>query len=184
MVCQIASVESDSLRLHGLWPTSLFCPWDSTGKNTGVGCHFLQGIFRTQGLNPHLLSLLHWQVGSLPLASPGKPSVNGTWTNRVLVPTEANGKTEYSTQERIYFGNSCSQRSGILMMFLVCPKLSSWQSVQFVPFQGTSGLPRSCLSSLVQAQLVFRSSLMGHLHFSLYKVTGKFHCSCPQHLSP
>ena len=34
------------------------------GKNTGVGCHFLlQGeIFPTQGLNSHLLCLLHWQV--------------------------------------------------------------------------------------------------------------------------
>ena len=28
-------------------------PWDSPGKNTGVGCHvILQGIFPTQGLNP------------------------------------------------------------------------------------------------------------------------------------
>ena len=29
-------------------------------------------IFQTQGSNPHLLCLLHWQAGSLPLA-PGKP---------------------------------------------------------------------------------------------------------------
>jgi len=37
-------------------------------KNIGVGCHaFLQGIFLIQGSNPHLLLLLHWQVGSLPL---------------------------------------------------------------------------------------------------------------------
>ena len=36
-------------------------PWDSPGKITGVGCHFvLQGIFPTQGLNPRLLYLLHW----------------------------------------------------------------------------------------------------------------------------
>ena len=43
-------------------------------KNTGVGCHtLLQGIFLTQGLNPCLLCLLHWQVGCLPLAPPGKP---------------------------------------------------------------------------------------------------------------
>ena len=35
------SVVSDSLRPHGLWPTRLLCPWDSPGKNTGVGCHFL-----------------------------------------------------------------------------------------------------------------------------------------------
>ena len=37
--------------------------WNSPGKNTGADCQFLlQGIFRTQGLNPHLLHLLHWQV--------------------------------------------------------------------------------------------------------------------------
>ena len=48
----------------------------SPGKNTGVGCHaLLQGIFSTQGSNPHLLHLLHWQVGSLPPAPPGKPPV-------------------------------------------------------------------------------------------------------------
>ena len=23
-----------------LWPARLLCPWDSPGKNTGVGCHF------------------------------------------------------------------------------------------------------------------------------------------------
>ena len=45
---------------------------DSPGKHTGLGCHaLLQGIFPTQGLNPCLLVLLHWQLGSLPLAPPG-----------------------------------------------------------------------------------------------------------------
>ena len=35
--------------------TSLPCPWDSPGKNTGVGCHFLlQRIFPTQASNPAL----------------------------------------------------------------------------------------------------------------------------------
>ena len=47
---------------------------DSPDKNTGVGCHaFLQGIFPTQESNLSLLCLLGWQVGSLPLAPPGKP---------------------------------------------------------------------------------------------------------------
>ena len=35
------SVMSDSLRPHRQQPTRLPCPWDSPGKNTGVGCHFL-----------------------------------------------------------------------------------------------------------------------------------------------
>ena len=45
------------LQLHGLQPIRLLCPWDSPGKNTGVGCHFLlQGIFPNQDSN---LGLLH-----------------------------------------------------------------------------------------------------------------------------
>ena len=32
---------SDSVRSHRQQPTRLPCPWDSPGKNTGVGCHFL-----------------------------------------------------------------------------------------------------------------------------------------------
>ena len=32
---------SNSVRPHGLQPTRLLRPWDSPGKNTGVGCHFL-----------------------------------------------------------------------------------------------------------------------------------------------
>ena len=36
---------SDSMRPHRRQPTRLPCPWDSPGKNTGVGCHFLlQGM--------------------------------------------------------------------------------------------------------------------------------------------
>ena len=33
----------------------------------------LQGIFLIQGLNPHLVRLLHWQAGYLPQIPPGKP---------------------------------------------------------------------------------------------------------------
>ena len=57
------SVASNSLWTHGLLPTRLLCPWDSPGKNTGVGCHFLlQGIFPTQGLDlglPHHRQILY-----------------------------------------------------------------------------------------------------------------------------
>ena len=54
---------------HGLEPARLLCRWDSPGKNIGVGGHaLLQGIFPTQGLNLHLLCLLHWRLALL-----GKP---------------------------------------------------------------------------------------------------------------
>ena len=40
-----------------------------------MGCQaLLQVIFPTQGLNPHLLYPLPWQVSSLPLEPPGSPS--------------------------------------------------------------------------------------------------------------
>ena len=52
----------------GWQPTRLLSPWDSPGKNTGVGCRsLLQGIFPSQELN---LCLLRWQAGSLPRGPP------------------------------------------------------------------------------------------------------------------
>ena len=61
-----------ALRPPGLQPTRLLCPWGFSGKNTGMGCHaLLQGIFQSQGSNPHLLCLLHWQVNSSPLSHLG-----------------------------------------------------------------------------------------------------------------
>ena len=43
----------------------MVCPWDSPGKNTGVGYHFLlQGLFPTQGA---------LAGGFFPTEPPGKP---------------------------------------------------------------------------------------------------------------
>ena len=56
--CSVASVIYDSLQPFGLQPTRLLSPWDSPGKNTGVGCHtLLQETFPTQELNWGLLSI-------------------------------------------------------------------------------------------------------------------------------
>ena len=65
---------SNSLSPYGLQPTRLLCPWDTPGKNTGVGCHFLlQGVFPAQRSN-HISYvscigrqvLYHWcHLGSL-----------------------------------------------------------------------------------------------------------------------
>ena len=39
---------SDSVRPHRRDPTRPRCPWDSPGKNTGVGCHFLLQCMRVK----------------------------------------------------------------------------------------------------------------------------------------
>ena len=72
--CAVLSCFSRVQLLATLWTVAHQAPLSMgfSGKNTGVGCHFLlRGIFSTQGLNPRLLCLLHWQTGSLPLVSPG-----------------------------------------------------------------------------------------------------------------
>ena len=57
ILCVLSSLlVSYSLRSYGLQSARLLCPWDSPDRNTRVGSHFLlQGIFPTQGSNPHLL---------------------------------------------------------------------------------------------------------------------------------
>ena len=65
----IQLVVSDSVQSCGLQPSRLLCPWDSLGKNTGVGCcALLQGIFL--GIEPMSHIYLHWQVGSLLILPP------------------------------------------------------------------------------------------------------------------
>ena len=55
-------------------PSRLHCPWDFSGKNIGAGCHFLfKVIFLTQGSNPHLLHLLHWEADYFTTEPPEKP---------------------------------------------------------------------------------------------------------------
>ena len=80
------SVVLDSSRPHELLPTGLLCPWNSPGKNTGMGYQsLLQGIFPTRGSNPSFLCcrqtldcLTHLQSPSICPAcswcrSPGQP---------------------------------------------------------------------------------------------------------------
>ena len=58
-----------------LWTVDpgLLCPWDSPDKNIEVGCHFLfQGGSSQPSDHTRVSCFLQRQVGSLPLAPPGK----------------------------------------------------------------------------------------------------------------
>ena len=75
-------------------------PWDSPGKNSGVGCCFLlEGIFLTQVLNPRLLGLLHWQVGSLPLALINSKTLCDI--PKQLAPDQTRSKKQTKTKDKI-----------------------------------------------------------------------------------
>ena len=63
LVTQLCLTLCDSM---GCNPPRLLYLWNSSGKNTGVGCHvLLQEVFLTQGSN---LYLPHWHAVSLPLS--------------------------------------------------------------------------------------------------------------------
>ena len=82
-LCAVCSVVFNSLRPYGLQPTRLFCPQDSSGKNTGVGCHaLLQGIFPTQGLNE---GLSHCRQILYCLSHQGSPRILEWVTNLFLL---------------------------------------------------------------------------------------------------
>ena len=81
--CQVASVVSDSVRPHRWQPTRLPHPWDSPGKNTGVGCHFLLQCMNMKSEREvaHLgLTLSDPMDCSLPGSS-----IHGIFQARVLV---------------------------------------------------------------------------------------------------
>ena len=67
------------VQFFGCSPPGSSVHGDSPGKNPGVGClALLQGIFPTQESNLHLLHILHWQAGSLPLSHLGSPRRKGS----------------------------------------------------------------------------------------------------------
>ena len=73
---------SDSVRPHRQQLTRLLRPWDSPGKNTGVGCHFLLQCIKVKSESEVTQSCL---TLSNPMdCSPPGPSVHGIFQARVL----------------------------------------------------------------------------------------------------
>ena len=97
----------DSWKSHGLSPMRLLCPWNSPGKNTGVGCHaLLQGILSTERSNPHLLCLLHCQVGPFLLTQAWEAQIILYICNTELIVNVHKllwALTGYSWQETYFF---------------------------------------------------------------------------------
>ena len=80
--CQVASVVSDSVQPHGLQPTRLLCPWDSPGKHTGVGCHFLLQCMKVES-EREVTQLCPTLSDPMDYSLPGS-SIHGIFQARVL----------------------------------------------------------------------------------------------------
>ena len=73
---------SDSVRPHRWQPTRLSHPWDSSGKNTGVGCHFLLQCMKVKSENEVAQSCTTLS-DPMDCSLPGS-SVHGIFQARVL----------------------------------------------------------------------------------------------------
>ena len=80
--CYVTSVVSNSVRPHRQQPTRLPCPWDSPGKNTGVGCHFLLQCIKVKSESEVAQSCLTLR-DPMDCSPPGS-SMHGIFQARVL----------------------------------------------------------------------------------------------------
>ena len=73
---------SDSVWPHGQQPTRLPCPWDSPGKNTGVGCHFLLQCMKVKS-DSEVTQLCPTLSDPMDCSLPGS-SIHGIFQARLL----------------------------------------------------------------------------------------------------
>jgi len=86
---------SNSVQPHKWKPTRLPCPWDSPGKNAGVGCHFLLQCMKVKSESEVAQSCL---TLSDPMdCSPPGSSVHGIFQARVLEWGAIAFKPDYMT---------------------------------------------------------------------------------------
>ena len=118
------------LQPHWLSVSRLLCPWDSPDKNMGVvSLALLQLMFPTQGLNPCFLCFLHWQVGSLPLATPVVVVQSLSCVPLFVVPWTAARQASLSiansefTQTRVHWVRDAIQPSHPLLSPLLLPSI-------------------------------------------------------------
>ena len=71
-----------TLRPRGLQPTRLLHPWDSPGKNTGVGCHFLPQCMKVES-ESEVVQLCLTLSDPMDYSPPGS-SVRGIFQATVL----------------------------------------------------------------------------------------------------
>src|SRR5574340_939040 len=94
---------SDSVRTHRWQPTRLPRPWDSPGKNTGVGCHFLLRYMKMKS-ESEVARLCPTPSDPMDCSLPGS-SIHGICQARVLewVAIAFSILTAYSVPNVKYF---------------------------------------------------------------------------------
>ena len=101
---------SNSVRPHRRQPTRLQCPWDSPGKNTGVGCHFLLQCVKVKSESEVAQSCPTLR-DPMDHSLPGS-SIHGILQARVLewgaIAFSNDQPRQHIKKQRHYFANKCS----------------------------------------------------------------------------
>ena len=118
---------SDSVRPHRQQPTRLLCPWNSPGKNTGVGWHFLLQCMKVKS-ESEVTQSCPTLSDRMDCSLPGS-SVSGTLQARIL---------EWVS---VSFSNACMHAKSLQS----CPTLCK-------PIDGS--LPGSSVPGILQAKIL------------------------------
>ena len=127
---------SDSVRPHRRQPTRLPCPWDSPGKNTGVGRHFLLQCMKVKSESEVTQSCLTLRD---PMdCSPSGSSIHGIFQARVL-EWGAVAFSEGATRTVLLIWKAAPH------VCTMCPDVASF-SIRFVP---DGSITMGCISGLL-----------------------------------
>ena len=110
---------SNSVRPHRWQPTRLPRPWDSPGKNTGVGCHFLLQCMKVKSESEVIQSCLTLH-DPMDCSLPGS-SVHGIFQERVLELVAI----AFSMLSPLYFNRTLLHRSSEGSSLISGPQLNS-----------------------------------------------------------
>ena len=128
---------SNSVRPHRRPPTRLLCPWDSPGKNTGVGCHFLLQCMKVKSESEVAQSCL-------TLSNPMDCSLPGSSCHRIFQARVLEWDAiAFSMKISLVFHNllvasiplHCSLRKNFLSFLVILWNSTfTWVNLSFSPF--------------------------------------------------
>ena len=138
LLCPIAAAAKSlqscpTLRPQGRQPTRLPYPWDSPGKNTGVGCHFLLQCMKVKSESEDAQSCL-------TLRDPMEPT-------RILRPWDCPGKSTGVGCHCLLW--LCPTLVKILsevptaLLFMICPHNSQYHSLPFLSSSSPQPSPQA-----------------------------------------
>ena len=158
---------SDSVRPHRRQPTRLPRSWDSPGKNTGVGCHFLLQCVKVKLLSHVRLLATPWTAAHQAPPSTGF-SRQEYWSGVPLPSPQVNNKYMKSYSASFVISQSVSSVAQL------CPTLCD-------PLD--CSLPCSSIHGIFQARVLEWVTISLAIREIQIKTTGRYHYTPGQALS-